>query len=105
MYFQTNYNWELISIKALLRTTFASFSCNNNTQVVSNEPYILSGPVASGREAHDFGKQCLSAGQYRVDLEIQNGSARAAVHVFRRRRALPNAEIVVDSVSLIYLNR
>lgn len=105
MYFQTNYNWQLIKINASLRTTFAPFSCNNNTQVVSNEPYFLSGPVASGREVHDFGQQCLSAGQYRVNLEIPFESARAAVRVFRRRRALPNAEIVVDSVSLIYLNR
>ena len=68
--------------------------------VVSNEEYILTSTVTSEHEAHDFGKQCLLAGQYRVNLEIQSGSAQVAVNVYRRRRAIPDAEIVVDSVSL-----
>ena len=68
--------------------------------VVSNEEYILTSTVTSEHEAHDFGKQCLLAGQYRVNLEIQFGSAQVAVNVYRRRRrAIPDAEIVVDSVS------
>jgi len=46
----------------------------------------------------------LLAGQYLVTLEIPSGSAQqAAVFSRRRRRALPDAEIVVDSVSLIFL--
>lgn len=102
--FQTNYDWSLIKITALLRTAFTPFSCNNNVQITSNEPYILNKAVSSGNEAIDYGSQCLSAGQYLVTLEIPSGSAlQAAVSSRRRRRALPDAEIVVDSVSLIHL--
>ena len=101
--FQTNYDWSLIKITALLRTNFSLFSCNNNVQITVNEPYILNKAVSSGNEAIDYGTQCLSAGQYLVTLEIPSGSAQqAAVFSRRRRRALPDAEIVVDSVSLIY---
>lgn len=58
--------------------------------------------MSSRSEAHDFGSQCLLAGQYLVTLEIPSESAQAAaVNSRRRRRALPDAEIVVDSVSLI----
>ena len=101
--FQTNYDWSLIKITALLRTNFSLFSCNNNVQITVNEPYILNKAVSSGNEAIDYGTQCLLAGQYLVTLEIPSGSAQqAAVFSRRRRRALPDAEIVVDSVSLIY---
>ena len=100
--FQTNYDWSLIKITALLRTAFTSFSCNNNVQITSNEPYILIKAVSSRNEALDYGSKCLLAGQYLVTLEIPSGSAQqAAVFSRRRRRALPDAEIVVDSVSLI----
>lgn len=99
--FQTNFIWAVIKISALLRTAFVPFSCNNNTQIVSNEEYILNEPLSPDNEAHDFGKQCLLAGQYRVKLEIPFESAQSEVNVFRRRRALPDAEIVVDSVSFV----
>ena len=102
--FQTNYDCSLIKITALLRTAFNSFSCNNNVEITSNEPYILNKALSSGNEALDYGSQCLLAGQYLVTLEIPSGSAQqAAVFSRRRRRALPDAEIVVDSVSLIQL--
>lgn len=89
--FQTNYDWNLIKLTALLRSTFAPFSCNNSVQITSNEPHMLSGPVSSGSEAHDYGSQCLLAGLYSVTLEIPFGSAQ------------PNAVIFVDSVSLIHI--
>ena len=102
--FQTNYDWSLIKITALLRTAFTSFSCNNNVQITRNEPYILNKAASSRNEALNYGKQCLLAGQYLVKLEIPSGSAQqAAVFSRRRRRALPDAQIVVDSVSLINL--
>ena len=92
----------MIKITALLRTAFVPFSCNNNSQITSNEARILSKTVSSESEAQDYGSQCLLAGQYLVTLEIPAGSAQAAaISSRRRRRALPDAEIVVDSVSLI----
>ena len=56
--------------------------------------------MVADREALDFGKQCLRAGQYRVNLEIPFGSAQQVVNIFRRRRQVSDPEIVVDSVSL-----
>ena len=84
----------------MLRTAFAPFSCNNNIQIVRNEPLILPATVLSGSKVHDYGKQCLLAGQYSVKLEIPSGSAQQPALVTRRRkRALPDADIEVDSVS------
>lgn len=97
--YKTNYEWALIRINTLLRTpAFVPFSCNNETQVDSNEPYILSSPVAAENEAHDFGKQCFLAGQYRVNLEIPFQNAQPAVISARRRRAEPDPYIFVDSI-------
>ena len=76
------------------------FTCNNNYQITKNEPLILTGKVLSGSEAHDYGSHCLLAGQYSVKLQIPAGSAQQGVLVTRRkRRALHNADIIVDSVS------
>lgn len=87
----------MITINALLRTTFIPFSCNNETQVNSNEPYILRGSLAAALEAYDFGKQCLLAGQYTVNLTIPQQQA------LRRRRAVVlDSEIVVDSVRITF---
>lgn len=87
----------------MLRTTFVPFSCNNETQVVSNEPYILSSPVAAEFDAHDFGKQCLLAGRYRVNLEIPYQNAQRSAAGARVQRAEPHPEILVDSVSWTFL--
>lgn len=87
----------MITINALLRTTFIPFSCNNETQVNSNEPYILRGSLAAALEAYDFGKQCLLAGQYTVNLTIPQQQA------LRRQRAVVlDSEIVVDSVRITF---
>ena len=76
------------------------FTCNNNYQITKNEPLILTGTVLSGSEAHDYGSHCLLAGQYSVKLQIPAGSAQQGVLVTgRKRRALHNADIIVDSVS------
>ncbi|PFX13764.1 Laminin subunit gamma-1 [Stylophora pistillata] len=97
--YKTGYNWNLVKITALLRTAFVPFTCNNIDQITKNEPLILTGRVLSGMDAHDYGSQCLLAGQYSVKLQIPAGSAQQGVLVTRRRRrALPNAEITVDSV-------
>ncbi|XP_015765926.1 PREDICTED: laminin subunit gamma-1-like [Acropora digitifera] len=95
--YKTNYNWEVIRIDALLRTTFVAFSCNNETRVERNDHYILSSPVAAEVDAHDFGKQCLSAGQYTVNLEIPYQNAQRSAAGARVRRADPDPEIFVDS--------
>ena len=89
----------MIRIDALLRTTFVAFSCDNDTVVERNDHYILSSPVAAEVDAHDFGKQCLLAGQYTVNLEIPYQNAQRSAAGARRRRADPDPEIFVDSVS------
>ena len=97
---QTGYNWNLVKITALLRTAFVPFTCNNINQITKNEPLILTRTVLSGSEAHDYGSHCLLVGQYSVKLQIPAGSAQQGVLVTRRkRRALPDADITVDSVS------
>ena len=76
------------------------FTCNNINQITKNEPLILTGKVLSGSEAHDYGSHCLLTGQYRVKLQIPAGSAQQGFLVTgRKRRALHNADIIVDSVS------
>ena len=76
------------------------FTCNNINQITKNEPLILTGKVLSGSEAHDYGSHCLLAGQYRVKIQIPAGSAQQGFLVTgRKRRALHNADIIVDSVS------
>lgn len=87
----------------MLRTTFGNFSCNNETIVTSNEHYILTSPVAAEVDAHDFGKQCLLAGQYTVNLEIPYQNAQRSAAGARVRRADPDPEIFVDSVSWTFL--
>ena len=98
---QTGYNWNLVKITALLRTAFVPFTCNNINQITKNEPLILTGAVLSGSEAHDYGSHCLLEGQYSVKLQLQTaGSAQQGFLVTgRKRRALHNADIIVDSVS------
>ena len=97
---QTGYNWNLVKITALLRTAFVPFTCNNINQITKNEPLILTGKVLSESEAHDYGSHCLLAGQYSVKLQIPSGSAQQGFLVTgRKRRALHNADIIVDSVS------
>ena len=98
---QTGYNWNLVKVTALLRTAFVPFTCNNIiiNQITKKEPLILTGTVF-GSEAHDYGSHCLLAGQYRVKLQIPSGSAQQGFLVTgRKRRALHNADIIVDSVS------
>ena len=76
------------------------FTCNNINQITKNEPLILTGKVLSGSEVHDYGSHCLLEGQYRVKLQIPAGSAQQGFLVTgRKRRALHNADIIVDSVS------
>ena len=97
---QTGYNWNLVKITALLQTAFVPFTCNNINQITKNEPLILTGKVLSESEAHDYGSHCLLAGQYRVKLQIPAGSAQQGFLVTgRKRRALHNEDIIVDSVS------
>lgn len=93
----------MIRIDALLRTTFVAFSCNNETRVETNDHYILSSPVAAEVDAHDFGKQCLLAGGYTVNLEIPYQNAQRSAAGARVRRADPDPEIFVDSVSWTFL--
>ncbi|XP_027039863.1 laminin subunit beta-1-like [Pocillopora damicornis] len=97
--YMTGYNWNLVKITALLRTAFVPFTCNNINQITKNEPLILTRTVLSGSEAHDYGSHCLLVGQYSVKLQIPAGSAQQGVLVTRRkRRALPDADITVDSL-------
>lgn len=91
----------MITINTLLRTTFIPFSCNNETQVNSNEPYILRGSLAAALEAHDFGKQCLLAGQYTVNLTIPQ---QQVIALRRRRAVVLDSEIVVDSVRITFFS-
>ena len=77
------------------------FTCNNIiiNQITKKEPCILTG-IVFGSEAHDYGSHCLLAGQYGVKLQIPSGSAQQGFLVTgRKRRALHNADIIVDSVS------
>ena len=76
------------------------FTCNNNYQITKKEPLILTGKVLSESEAHDYGSHCLLTGQYSVKLQIPSGSAQQGFLVTgRKRRALHNEDIIVDSVS------
>jgi hypothetical protein len=92
--FQTNQDWYFLKLTLELRSVFSNFTCDGVTRYTRNKLHMLLTNATSVNETAWFGGvTCLREGSYAVTLQLQPGGSTQ------------NAEITVDSVSLLKKDR